>query len=183
MFTAWFIYLWLALFLILVCGFWGLNFIGLPGNWLIIAVVALWIWLGPERFQFPWGVLIGLFVLALVGEAIEFAASVFGTKKMGGSSRGATLSVVGSIIGGILGAVVGIPIPIPLVGILIGSILFASVGAMVGAMAGEYWIGTPMKDNMKIGGAAFAGRMLGTVGKITVGSVMVGLSWIAPFIW
>lgn len=160
-----------------------LNFVGLPGNWLIIAIVGVWVWLGPERFQFPWVVLVALIALALIGEAVEFATSVLGTKKMGGSSRGATLSVIGSIIGGLIGAVIGIPVPIPIIGILIGSILFASIGAMVGAMAGEYWIGTPMKKSVKIGSAAFVGRALGTVGKITMGSAMVALTWVAPFVW
>ena len=183
MFIASLIYLLLTGFILLVIGFWVLNFFGLPGNWLIIDVAALWIWLGPQQFQFSWWLLLVLLVMAVMGEVIEFAASVFGTKKMGGSSRGATLSVFGSIIGAIMGAVMGIPIPIPVVGILIGSILFAGIGAMLGAMIGEYWVGSTTKQTMKIGGAAFFGRMLGTVGKITIGSGMAVLTVLAPFLF
>ncbi len=177
------IYVWLTLFILLVGGFWVLNFFGLPGNWMIILVAAIWIWLGPERFQFSWMVLLGLVVMAVVGEAIEFLASVFGTQRFGGSKRSAALSVFGSIVGGIAGAVLGVPIPIPVVGILIGSVLFASIGAMIGAMIGEHYQGTAVKDSMKIGSAAFMGRLLGTVGKITVGSAMVALCLVAPFIF
>ncbi len=175
------IYVWLTLFILLIVVFWSLNFFGLPGNWLIIAVAAVWIWLGPERFQFSWKLLVLLIVLALIGEAVEFAASVFGTKQMGGSRRGATLSVVGSIIGGILGAILGVPIPVPIVGILIGSVLFASLGAMIGAMIGEHSQGKALKDSVKIGSAAFVGRLLGTAGKIIIGSSMMVLTVIAPF--
>ena len=85
-----------------------------------------------------------LTVLALLGELIEFLASVLGTKKLGGSTRGATLSVIGSMAGGLLGAVFGIPFPIPLVGMLIGSILFASVGAWIG---GHDWRKMGWKTN------------------------------------
>ena len=177
------IYVWLILFILSIIGFWVLNFFGLPGNWLIVIAAELWVCLGTSDYVFSWFLVLLLLVLALIGEGIEFAASVLGTKKMGGSSRGATLSVVGAIIGGILGAVMGVPIPIPIVGILIGSILFASGGAMIGAMIGEQSQGKTLKESAKIGGAAFIGRLLGTVGKITVGSSMAVLSIIAPFIF
>ena len=174
-------YVWLTLFILLVICFWSLNFFGLPGNWLMIAVDAAWIWFGPEKFQFSLTVLIVLVLLALVGEAIELAASVLGAKRMGGSSLGATLSVVGSVIGGIVGAILGVPIPIPIVGILIGSILFACVGAMLGAIIGEQWHGKQVTESVKIGSAAFVGRLLGTLGKIIVGSTIMMLSIVAPF--
>ena len=116
-----------------------------------------------------------------MGEAIEFLASVFGTQQMGGSRRSATLSVVGSVIGGIAGAIMGVPIPIPIVGILIGSVLFASIGAMIGAMIGEHSHGKAVKESVKIGTAAFVGRLLGTAGKIIIGSSMMILTVIAPF--
>lgn len=177
------IYVWLTLFILGIMAAWGINLIGMPGNWGIVVISLVWFFFSPASFQFSWMVILALVLLALVGEAIEFGASVFGTKKLGGSGRGATLSVVGSVIGGIAGAICGIPIPIPLVGMLIGSILFACIGASVGAMIGEKWVGKPMKESVKIGGAAFAGRLLGTVGKLAIGSIMVILSILAPFIF
>ena len=150
---------------------------------MIVLAAALWVWLAPSSYTFSWLLVLLLLALALIGEGIEFAASVLGTKKMGGSSRGATMSVVGAIIGGILGAVLGVPIPIPVVGILIGSVLFAAGGAMIGAMIGEQSQGKTLKESAKIGSAAFIGRLLGTAGKIVVGSSMAVLSIIAPFIF
>jgi len=177
------IYVWLTLFILMILIFWSLNLIGVPGNWMIVAISLLWMIVGPTDYRFSWVVILALVLLALIGEAIEFGASVVGTKKLGGSSRGAALSVVGSIIGGITGAIFGIPIPIPLVGMLIGSLLFAGIGAWIGATIGEKWVGKPMKESVKIGGAAFAGRLLGTLGKLFVGSTMVPISIAAPFLF
>jgi hypothetical protein len=176
-------YLAFVLLIGLILFFWGLNFVGLPGNWLIILAAAAWLWLGPESFQYPWHLLIALLLLAVIGEALEFVASVLGTKKMGGSSRGATLSVVGSILGGILGVLIGVPIPIPIIGMLVSGILFASLGALVGAMIGEYSLGTSLEQTTKIGVAAFIGRMLGTFGKIIMGAAMAAIILIAPFLF
>jgi uncharacterized protein YqgC (DUF456 family) len=175
------IYVWLTLFILLVMTFWLLNLIGIPGNWMIVAISLLWIIIGPSDYRFSWIVIVVLVILALIGEAIEFGASVVGTKKLGGSGRGAALSVVGSIVGGIVGAFFGIPVPIPLVGMLIGSLLFAAMGAWIGATIGEKWVVKPMKESVQIGGAAFAGRLLGTLGKLVVGSTMVAISIAAPF--
>jgi len=176
------VYVWLTLFIILVIFFWALNLIGMPGNWMIVAIALLWTFFGPNDYQFHWGISVALVILAIIGELIEFLTSVLGAKKLGGSTRGATLSVIGSIAGGMVGAVFGIPFPIPLVGMLIGSILFAGVGAWIGATLGERWVGKPMKESVKIGGAAFLGRLFGTAGKLLVGSTMVVLAIAAPFV-
>ena len=178
------VYVWLTLFIVAVLLFWALNLLGLPGNWLIVAVAILWTFAGPEGYQFHWAIAVALALLAIIGELIEFLASVLGTKKLGGSARGATLSVIGSIAGGIIGAIFGIPfsIPIPLIGILIGSVLFAGVGAWAGATLGERWVGKSMGDSLKIGGAAFVGRLFGTAGKLLVGTTMVVLAVAAPFV-
>lgn len=175
------VYLWLFLFFALVIIFWVTNLLGAPGNWFIIAIAAVWALIGPEEYRFGWGVVIGLIVIALIGEGIEFGTSVLGTKKLGGSARGATLSVIGSIVGGIVGVLMGLPIPVPLLGPLVGSILFASTGALIGAIIGEQWVGKPVTESLKIGGAAFIGRLLGTVGKLIMGSAMVALAIAAPF--
>ena len=176
------VYVWLTLFIVLVILFWGLNLVGLPGNWLIVAIAVFWMFIGPEQYQFHWGISVALTLLAIIGELIEFLTSVLGTKKLGGSNRGATLSVVGSIIGGVAGAAFGIPFPVPLVGMLLGSILFAGVGAWIGATLGEKWVGKPLNESVKIGAVAFLGRLLGTAGKLMVGSTMVVLAIAAPFV-
>ncbi len=177
------VYVWLILFFLLVPGSWCFNLLGLPGNWLILLTAAAWAAIGPADYRFTWIVVMVLFAMAILGELIEFGASVFGTRKLGGTKRGATLAVVGSMVGATLGAIFGIPFPIPLVGVLIGSVLFAATGALIGATIGERWVGKPIKESARIGGAAFAGRLLGTLGKLALGSAMAGLSIVAPFLF
>lgn len=175
------VYVWLTLFIVLIILFWLLNLVSLPGNWFIVALALTWVLVGPSDYRFSWIVVVVIAILGLIGEAIEFGASVMGTKKLGGSTRGATLSVVGSVIGGVMGAIFGIPFPIPLVGSLIGSVLLAGVGAWIGASLGEKWVGKPLNESVKIGSAAFVGRMLGTAGKLALGSIMAALTIAAPF--
>jgi uncharacterized protein YqgC (DUF456 family) len=178
--SGWVYGLWLVFCLILL-GCWFLNFLGLPGNWLILLGLIGWIGLGPSSLTTSSWLLVPLVGLALLGEWLEFAASLWGTRKMGGSARGAVLSVAGALAGGLLGLVIGFPIPIPLLGSLLAALLFASLGAMVGAMLGEYSLNTDWRKNAKIGLAAFVSRLAGTFGKILVGAVMLGIAWLAPF--
>ena len=175
------IYVWLTLLALVLLLLWAINFFGLPGNWGIVLAAIGWMLLAPEGFGYSWLTVVALVVLGLLGEAIEFLASVLGTKKLGGSNRGATCSVVGSIAGGIAGLFFGIPIPIPVVGSLVGAILFAGIGALIGATIGEQWEGKTVKESVQIGGAAFLGRVAGTIGKVVVGLAMVALTLIAAW--
>ena len=176
------IYLWILLFALLLVSFWAINFFGLPGNWLIVLAAVAWMFLGPEEYRFGWIVPVSLVALGLVGEALEFLASVLGTRQLGGSNRGATCSVIGSIAGGIAGIFFGIPIPIPIVGSLVGAILFAGIGAWIGATIGEQWEGKSVKESIQIGGAAFLGRIMGTIGKVVVGLGMVVFTLLSLFL-
>jgi uncharacterized protein YqgC (DUF456 family) len=160
----------LALF---ACFAWVLQALGLPGNWLIVAAAAayaLW-WPVEGRLAIGWNTVIVLLVLAVIGEVAELAAGAAGVAKAGGSRRGAVLAIIGSLVGSILGVCVGIPVPI--VGSLVAAVAFGAVGALVGAMIGEQWKGRDMDTSFEIGKAAFVGRVLGTVAKLAVCSIMV----------
>ncbi|MCH2180832.1 MAG: DUF456 domain-containing protein [Mariniblastus sp.] len=166
------IYLWIVLFILLLVVLWLTNLFGLPGNWLMIVAAGLWAWLVGESFsEIGWLAILTVIILALLGELLEFGASVLGTKQVGGSRRAAVLSVVGSIVGGIAGVFFGLPIPV--VGWIAGSLLFACLGALVGAALGEKWQGSDMNASLKVGSAAFLGRLVGTVGKIAFGAVIL----------
>ncbi len=173
-------YLWVALFILAALFCWVVNLVGAPGNWILIGITALWFFVGPEQYSIEWPVLVGLTVLAIIGEGLEFGASILGAKKLGATRLGAVLSVVGSMVGGLVGVIIAIPIPI--IGWIISSILFACVGAMLGTMIGERIKGTENKKNLKIGTAAFAGRLIGTVGKLWLGSVMLAVAVVALFV-
>jgi hypothetical protein len=115
-----------------------------------------------------------LVVLAAFGEMIELAAGALGAAQAGGSKRGAFLALLGSMTGGIVGIFVGLPIP--LVGPILAAVLFAGLGALGGAVLGETWKGRDWDQSWRAGKGAFWGRLLGTLGKILVGSVMVAVT-------
>jgi uncharacterized protein YqgC (DUF456 family) len=152
---------------------WCLTLVGLPGNWLMVASAAIYALLLPPswRTDIGWWTVALLAVLAVLGEVIEFAAGAWGAARAGGSKRAAVLALLGSIAGGLVGVVVGLPIPV--VGPLIAAVLFAACGATAGAVVGETWKGRGLDEGLQVGKSAFWGRLLGTVGKFIVGSVMI----------
>lgn len=170
----------LAVVLVLLCiVLWGLNLFALPGNWLAVLLLALYAWLGPQegRTAISFYPVVAALVCALLAEILEFAAGAFGAKRAGGSRRGTIMAVIGSMIGAVLGAVVGLPIP--LVGPVLAAILFAGVGATAGAVYGEWTDGRSWKESWSIGHAAFWGRTFGTLGKVSVGSLIVIIAFFA----
>ncbi len=152
---------------------WLTQLVGLPGNWIVVGAAAIYAWWlpGEGRLSIGWNTVIGLVVLAALGEVLEFAAGALGVTKAGGSRRGAALALVGSLVGGVAGLFIGVPIPI--VGSLAAAILFGGLGALVGAVIGESWKGHDFDTSLQIGQAAFVGRVLGTLGKMIVGAVML----------
>lgn len=152
---------------------WSINILGMPGNWLLVAMAAGLYWLAsPEKAAH-----IGLMPLSLIvvvtviGELLEFAASALGANRLGASKRATALAVAGSVAGAIVGLFAGSIIPIPIVGQLIGSLLLGGAGAALGAASGERWAGKSWDDSFQVGHAAFWGRLLGTVGKAVCGTV------------
>ena len=152
---------------------WVLQLVGLPGNWLIVIAAAVYAWLLPPDAStaIGWPAVAILLVLAILGEVVEFIAGALGVTRAGGSRRGAVLAIVASTIGGILGIFVGVPIPI--VGSLVGAVVFGGLGALVGAVVGETWQGRDLETSLEIGKGAFVGRLLGTVAKMVVCSLLV----------
>lgn len=169
--------LWALLLLLGAFFCWALNIAGLPGNWMVVGLAALYAYLVADgsRVDVGWPVVIVLLVLALVGELIEFAAGAVGATRAGGSKRGAALSLLGSLLGGLAGMFVGAAIPIPVIGPVIGALFFASLGALVGAVLGEKWKGRDLEESLRIGNVAFWSRLAGTLGKIGVGAVMIAV--------
>lgn len=160
---------------VVAIGAWMANILGLPGNWVIVATAIGCAWWVPEtRFwNLSWYLAAAILAVALVGEALEFAASAVGASRLGGSKRGVVLSFIGSIAGAIIGLSLGSVVPI--VGNIIASLLLGASGAFAGALVGERWAGKGWNASIEIGGAAFWGRLLGTVGKAVCGTAACGL--------
>jgi len=172
-------FLWALLLVLVLVAAWPLSLFGLPGNWILVAAVALYAWLIPADglCTFGWGVVGAVAVLAAIGEVVELMAGAAGTKKVGGSRRAAVCALIGSIAGGLLGMFVGLPIPV--VGSIIAAIFFAPAGALVGAVWGESTTGRDPKETWQVGMAAFWGRLFGTLAKMLIGLAMIAVVAVA----
>ncbi|MEO0514264.1 MAG: DUF456 domain-containing protein [Planctomycetota bacterium] len=144
--------------------------IQLPGTWLMIAATAVFAWWrwGQEHWSYGWWTLAALLVLAALGELVEFAASAMGSRQVGGSKRGAALSIATALIGAILGSFL---IPIPIVGTLLG----AALGAGAGASLGDKWAGRSWAETAQGFKGAAIGKLSGAAVKLVI-SVMMWLT-------
>jgi uncharacterized protein YqgC (DUF456 family) len=122
---------------------------GLPGNWVLLIIAALWSSLSGAAFG--WMFFIPLVGLALGGEVLEFLMSWIAGKYFGGTGRGNFGGIVGGLLGGFLGA-----------GFLFG--LGALPGALLGAFGGSFVL--EKLHGMEGGKAvrAATGTMLGRFG-------------------
>ena len=158
---------------------WVLTLLSLPGSWLIVVSTAVYAYLVPDqwRVDIGWAIVGVVFALAVLGEIIEALAVAIGAKRAGGSKRSAFLALCGSIGGGLTGGLLGLPVPV--IGPVVAVVLGAAFGATGGAMLGEHWKGRSADEGWEVGKAAFWGRLLGTLGKVGVASMMVAIVLLA----
>lgn len=148
-----------------------LQIIGLPSNWIILVLVALWKWLGPESsaMGLTWTFLIIMVVLAAVGELLEWLIQIKLGTKFGSSSKGNW----GGIIGSIIGAIVLLPLFFGF-----GAILGALAGAYVGCLIVELLCRRNFKEANIAAWGAFVGRFLGMALKQGIGfGIIVMSAW------
>ncbi|MDX1681560.1 MAG: DUF456 domain-containing protein [Phycisphaeraceae bacterium] len=150
----------------------ALVLLGLPGTWLMVLLAAGYAWMYPDQLAI-WTV-VGITVLALLGELAEFAFSAATSHAAGSSRRG----LAGALIGGIIGGLLGTLIPIPVIGTLLG----ACGGAGLGATGGDLWAGRPWEDSLLAGRSAAWGRFQGTVTKFILGVAMAIWLSVALFV-
>ena len=143
----------------------ALTLLTLPGTWLAILVATgLQAWRGD---LYSWWTLIICAVIALVGEAVEIAASALGAAKGGASRKGALAAVVGSLVGAVVGSFFLPPI---------GTIM----GAVLGAGGAALWVEhsllqRPFAEAAKAGTGAAAGRLIATLAKAGLSAVVAGI--------
>lgn len=169
-------YFWAVLLVIANLGGLTATAFALPGNWAIVGFTALFAWLvhDPSGGGVSWWGVGAIFVLAIVGEIVEFAAGAAGAARSGGSRRGMVLAMAGAMAGSIAGVpIASVLVPIPLVGTIVGAIGGGALGAFGGAYLGEAWKGRSEPERLAVGKAALIGRLFGTVGKLGVGAMMV----------
>jgi uncharacterized protein YqgC (DUF456 family) len=134
---------------------------GLPGLWLMVGAALLYSYARPHELGLA--TLIGISVLAVGAEALEWVLSGRYTRKYGGSRRAGW----GAILGGMVGAMVGVPVPV------IGSVIGGFVGAFVGAALLEYTRERHTQTAARAGWGAVLGRAAAAGAKMALGIVIV----------
>ena len=166
------LYLWLTI-LVFTNAIWlVLVPFALPGNWLIVvstSMVAWWQW---EKHPFSIYTLAAIFILAILGELVEFFGGIGGARKAGAGFRGS----IGAILGAVAGAIVGTGF-LPFFGTILGS----CIGAGIGAWALELTAGRQMAESIHLGCGAGVGQFLGTTAKFTIGVTIYLIVAIAAF--
>lgn len=148
--------LWIIGAILTVSGLSGLLLPILPGAPLLFLGLFFGAW--AENFQYigVWTLLI-LAGMAALTYVVEFAASVLGVKKFGGSRR----AMAGAVLGGIIGLFFGIP------GIL--------CGPFVGAVIGELSLQRSLDQASRAGFGTVIGLAIGMAGKLALGISMIGI--------
>lgn len=168
------VYLWALGLVLFNTAAAGLNLLGLPGNWLMIAATALVAWINSSKGMIGPGVIIIIIVLAVAGELIEFLSGFLAARGGGAGRRGSWGALLGGIAGGIIGT---FTIPIP----LFGSLLGVAAGACAGAILAETSGGTVVRRAVNAGMWAGAGSCMGTFTKLLLGIVIWAVVAIAAF--
>lgn len=148
--------LWILAAVLTVIGLAGLLLPMIPGAPVLFFGLLFGAW--AENFQYIGGwTLLLLGLMASLTYLVEFAASVLGVKKFGGSNR----AMVGAAAGGIVGLFLGIP------GILLGP--------FVGAVIGELTAQRTLDEASRAGFGTVVGLAIGLAGKFAIGIAMIGL--------
>jgi len=148
--------LWIVAVLLIVIGVAGTVLPALPGAILVFAGIALAAWIDDFTRISGWTVGV-LGVLTLVAWGADYVAAAMGAKKAGASKQ----AVIGAALGTIAGIFTG----------LIGLVFMPLVGAAVG----EFVAQQDLKRAGKVGVATWIGLAIGTIAKVVIVFVMVGV--------
>ena len=89
-------------FITLLCFVLLLNIFGLPANWVLLGLVALWKVVHPGATSMDMWFWIMMVGIAVVGEALEMGMQILKAKRYGSSSSGTFAGMIGAIAGAIL---------------------------------------------------------------------------------
>lgn len=141
----------------------GLLLPVLPGAPLIFLGLVLCAWAEGFRYVGGWTIFV-LAVMAALTYVVEFAASLLGVNKFGGSRR----AMAGAAIGGVIGLFLGLP-----------GILF---GPFIGAVIGELSLQRSLDQASRAGFGTVVGLAIGVAGKLAIGIAMIGLFLFVRFL-
>ena len=148
--------LWIVAVTLIVVGVVGTVLPALPGAILVFAGVALAAWIDDFTRISGWTLLV-LAILTLLAWGIDYVAAVAGAKKAGASRQ----ALIGAAIGTVAGVFTG----------FVGLVFLPLVGAAVG----EYLAQRELLRAGRVGIATWLGMLVGTVLKVAVVFLMVGI--------
>jgi uncharacterized protein YqgC (DUF456 family) len=153
-------WVWLISTLLILTGLVGLVAPLLPGTILIFAGVAFAAW--AEDFSRISGLTVGFLAsLTALAWILEYVAGLLGAKAAGASRA----ALVGAAVGTVLGVVSG----------FWGLLFFP----LVGAFAGEFYARGNALGAGRVSLATWVGILVGTIAKIAIGFMMVGIFLVA----
>lgn len=148
--------LWLLAALLVLVGLAGTLLPFLPGIPLMLIGMLIAAW-ADDFTRIGWVTLVILALLAAFSFVIELVAASLGARRMGASRE----AVAGAALGTALGFFLGLP----------GLIL----GPFIGALAGELLARRDPARAVKVGIGAWLGFIVGTIAKLAVAFMMLGV--------
>ncbi len=147
---------WIVVALLIVAGVAGTVLPALPGTILVLAGVVMGAWMD-DFTRVKWWVVAIIGALAVVAWATDYFATILGAKKVGASK----LALVGAALGTIAGIFMG----------LLGVLFMPFVGAAIG----EFIAQRNTRQAAKVGFATWLGLLIGTVVKLVLVFMMIGI--------
>ncbi len=147
---------------LILVGLAGTVLPALPGTLFILGGIVLFAWADDFKRIGPW-TLVGVSVLALLAWATDFLAAVLGARRVGASR----LALLGAALGMLCGVFTG----------FVGLLFMPLVGAVIG----EWIAGRDSLRAGKVGIATWLGMLVGTVIKLVLSFLMIGVFLAALF--
>jgi uncharacterized protein len=148
--------LWVLAIILVIAGVIGVVVPAMPGTLLVFLGLLTAAWAdGFQKVGVVTVVILGL--LTLLSYGIDFLATYLGVKKVGASGW--------SILGGSLGMLIGLFFGVP-------GILF---GPFIGALVAEWFVKKDLRQAGKAGLGSWLGLLLGTLLKLAVVFMMIGV--------
>ena len=151
---------WIAVVLLIAAGVAGSVLPALPGTALVLAGIVLGAWLD-DFTRVKWWVVAIIAVLAIIAWVTDYFATVLGARKAGASK----LAIIGAALGTVAGIFMG----------LVGVLFMPFVGAAVG----EYLAQKDTRQAAKVGLATWLGLLVGTIVKLVLVFMMIGIFIVA----
>lgn len=141
--------------------------LGLPGLWIMAALVGVGVWAGQVS---AWVFIVAVLLTGLA-ELAEWLIVRSMNLRYGGSPR----AFWGAIIGGFVGVLLGAPVPV------VGSVVAGLVGSFVGAAVVTYYEMRDIEAAGRVGWGVFLARTLAVGVKVAVAIAILvvgGAAWI-----